>query len=196
MAKAVGTVRPRSAAEIEQLARTVRQGLGIGYGDRISVLPILEFALDEMFVDGHLAVLSDGDMGGAEGRTEWARPVITLAASTYAALKRGDHRARMTAAHELGHLLMHTQRPVYNFKAPNRDKRYDPEWQADTFAGALLMPRDAFLKTRTIVEARERFGVSMGAVMVRAKKLGHKFEDDPRPSVRFKKKGHGKRRAP
>lgn len=185
----IGSVQKRSEHQIERLAKMVRQELGVGPGERLAMQPILEFALDDMIDGAYLAVLSDSEMGGAEGRTDWHQPVITLSAGTYAALTKGNPRARMTAAHELGHLLMHTRQPVYYYRERTKDNRLDPEWQADTFAAALLMPADAFRKMRTVRQAMAAFGVSKGAALRRARMLRVTLVDEMARRGRSKRKG-------
>lgn len=185
----IGSVQKRSEHQIERLAKMVRQELGVGPGERLAMQPILEFALDDMIDGAYLAVLSDSEMGGAEGRTDWHQPVITLSAGTYAALTKGNPRARMTAAHELGHLLMHTKQPVYYYRERTKDNRLDPEWQADTFAAALLMPADAFRKMKTVRQAMAAFGVSKGAALRRARGLRITLIDEMARRGRYKRKG-------
>ncbi|QJR01133.1 ImmA/IrrE family metallo-endopeptidase [Sphingobium yanoikuyae] len=183
----IGSVQRRSEHQIERLAKMVRQELGVDPGSRLAMQPILEFALDDMIDGAYLRVASDGEMGGAEGRTDWHQPVITLSAGTYAALTKGNHRARMTAAHELGHLLMHTKQPVYYYRERTKDNRLDPEWQADTFAAALLMPADAFRKMKSVRQAMTAFGISRSAALRRARGLKMSIADD---LVRRKSGGH------
>lgn len=196
MDKMAGSVIWRSERQIEQLANMVRRELGIGPGDRLAMQPVLEFALDEMVPGAYFAVANDHDMPGAEGRTDWHQPVITIAASTYANLKKSDPRARMTVAHEIGHLLMHTQQPIFHYRSKSRDHRVDPEWQANYFAAALLMPATAFRKMRTVKQARSAFGVSKAAALRRARILGHKILDDTVRQSPSKRKGHGVNRTP
>ncbi|MFL6764005.1 MAG: ImmA/IrrE family metallo-endopeptidase [Sphingomicrobium sp.] len=155
--------------------------------------PILEFAIDEMVPGAYLAVLPDNDMDGAEGRTDCDEPVITLSAGSYASLHRGDPRARMTAAHELGHLLMHYAQPVFYYRTRSRDHCFEPEWQADYFAGALLMPREALVKLKTVSKVMAAFGVSRGAALRRSREINHRIIDD---KVRSRKKGYGMNRTP
>lgn len=182
-----GSVVRRTEAQIERLAAVVRQELGVPPNDRLAMQPVLEFHLEDMVEGAYLAIESDGEMGGAEGRTDWHQPVITLSWSTLAALERGEPRARMTAAHELGHLLMHTQQPVFHYRLRARDQRVDPEWQANVFAAALLMPREGFRKMRTVSQAKKSFGVSRNAALRRARNLNVRLFDDTTRSAKTKK---------
>lgn len=174
MARSGTVVAMRNARQIEQLAATVRRVLGIPAEGRIAMQPILEHALDVIFEDGHFEVLEDHEMAGAEARVSTYEPVISLSARTYRQLQKSDARARMTVAHEVGHLLMHCAMPVA-MNSGTYDPRRDPEWQADMFAAALLMPRTAFIKMASINQAMQVFGVSRSAAVQRARRLKHDF---------------------
>jgi hypothetical protein len=191
-----GSVTRRTERQIDRFANDLRQNFGVGPGDRLAMQPILEFALDDMVDGAYFRVVNDGELGGAEGRTDWHQPVITLAASTYAALKLGNPRARMTVAHELGHLLLHTRQPVYHYRSKSKDCHVDPEWQADYFAATLLMPANAFRKMRTVKQAMKTFGVSRGAALRRGRTLNHRLIDDLVRAPLAKKKGASKRQTP
>lgn len=191
-----GSVTRRTEKQIEQLANSVRRELGVEPSARLAMQPVLEFALDDMIPGAYLQVLNDNEMAGAEGRTDWHQPVISLSASTYTDLGRGRARARMTAAHELGHLLMHTQRPVYHYRTKSRDHRVSPEWQANYFASCLLMPAEPFRKMRMVQQAMRAFGVSRWAALYRARHLGVVLADTAPTSRPSKKKGYGMIRTP
>lgn len=191
-----GSVERRSERQIERLAALVRRELGVDPGGRLAMQPILEFALDDIVEDAYFAVANDGEMPGAEGRTDWHQPVITLSASTYANLKKSDPRARMTVAHELGHLLMHTRQPVFHYRSKAKDRHVDPEWQANYFSAALLMPSDAFRKFRSVKAAKKAFGVSRAAVLWRARGLNHQILDDMVRQSPSAKKGRGVNHVP
>lgn len=193
MARSFECVSRRSTKQIENLARMVRREFGIEPHERIAMQPILEFAIDEMIEGAYLAIRPDREMEGAEGRTDLDEPVITLSAGTYARLGRGEARARMTAAHELGHLLMHCGQPVHFYRTRSKDHCFNPEWQADHFAGALLMPRESLVKFKTVSRVMKTFGVSRAAALRRAREVGHRLIDD---RVRARKKGYGMNRTP
>lgn len=89
------------------------------------------------------------------GRTHFEddRFVVALSKNTYEELLEDDHRARFTVCHEVGHAACHGDELVRMSCLPDRvhhaltrmsPKRHpvyqDSEWQADAFAGALLMP--------------------------------------------------------
>lgn len=190
-------VVPRSRKQIEAIASAVRSLLGVSRSGRIALQPILEFALDDIVDEAFFRIVDDAELGGAEAMTDGREPVITLSASTYMKLEKGDYRARMTVAHEIGHLILHSGQIVFHFEEPINDNRFDPEWQADQFAAALLMPREAFAKMTTVHQAMKTFGVSKPAAICRAQVVGIRLRDGRHTfGNRRKKKGHDMRRTP
>ena len=71
------------------------------------------------------------------------RHIIRLREDVYEQAIAGDGFARMTLAHEVGHLLEHSDAPLAMARRPASDAvpaYRGSEWQANAFAGALLMP--------------------------------------------------------
>ena len=161
--------------ELQDLAASIRTTLGLGTG-RVSMLPLLELILPELLDEYDFQVMDDDEMPGAEGLTDLNRPVIRLPLSVYEQLRAGDNRARFTAAHEFGHALMHSAAHRHYARADHIRNETDPEWQANEFAAAFLMPADSFRSCRSVEEAQLRFGVGYRAAMKRARSLGHRFK--------------------
>jgi hypothetical protein len=85
-------------------------------------------------------------------------------------------RDRFTIAHELGHYFLHSrqgERPIVAYREGSSSRI---EWEANWFAAALLMPRDAFIDecgtNPDIAAVALRFGVSQDAARVRKVALG------------------------
>lgn len=187
---------PLTVTEIESIAGEVRAALGVGPGSRAPMAVILEHVLPDLISGYEFRVDDARALGRAEAITDGFRPIITFGASAYNELAKDAPRARMTAAHELGHLLLHTGQTGFALLR-TRDTRLDPEKQADVFAAAFLMPASEFKAVKSIHEAMRKFGVSKDAALFRARKLklwhllgGH------RDRTLNKKKGHDMRRAP
>ncbi|RYG55374.1 MAG: hypothetical protein EON56_05735, partial [Alphaproteobacteria bacterium] len=100
-------VPARSKRDIIQLANMVRSSFrGIMQGDRVPVdlvYEILPSVLDRF----ELEVCDRAEMGNDHGLTYPDRRLIKLRADVYDGMCTGSGRDRFTAAHELGHLLMH-----------------------------------------------------------------------------------------
>lgn len=96
------------------------------------------------------------------------RPLVLLGAD-----KDVFERSRLDAAHELGHVLMHAHDP--------EPAQPTMERQAQRFAAALLLPTDDLrrewptkgrLDWGHLLLLRNRWGVSMAAILYRARELG------------------------
>lgn len=165
-------VNKRTADEIESIASSIRHSLGLGEGDRVSLTHLLETVLPELTDDDfRLEIMEDKECPDVEGLTALNEKIIRLPDRTYQKLRAGDYRARFTAAHELGHLFLHQGHTQHYALRKHADYRTDPEWQANMFAGAFLMPKKAFMLIRTVDEGMDIFSVSAGAVETRAKVL-------------------------
>jgi Zn-dependent peptidase ImmA (M78 family) len=187
-------VAPRTKREIEAIAEDVRHALDLGLEDRVSMLPILEQVLYDVIEDYEFHVEDDHVMGNLEGLTDTHRPIIKLKNSVYLGLERAQNRPRFTAAHEFGHLVLHCGLPTYRAFSTEYQPLCDPERQANIFAGAFLMPRQAFLACRTVKEVMQKFGVSHDAALCRSRHLNHRLTQ-ARPILSVvKNKGPSKRR--
>ena len=141
---------------IETLALRIRSALGVGATDPIpNVIRALERA-------GIIVIRLPGDAKDHSGFSTWpSRPLIALMAGN-----PGD-RDRFTTAHELGHLILHTQRPFVESK--------QAEAEANRFAGAFLLPkqaaREAFrppITLRVLMGVKAAYGISIAAAARRA----------------------------
>lgn len=162
-----------SREEVERVAADVRQAWGI-QGALPSVLALVE-ARGGVGARLPSAVASvDAFSKVVEGR-----PIIVLWSG------KDNVRSRFDAAHELGHLVMHVDPEAGNATL---------EQQANAFASALLMPRElveAHLP-RSAPRARDwddlfalkqRLGVSVAALIYRARTLGVMSEASHRRAV-------------
>lgn len=108
-----------------------------------------------------------------DGFSTWSasRPVVVLDRGTEGI---GD-RFRLTAAHELGHLVLHRDGGVAH---------EDAEAEANRFAGAFLLPRDAISRDFDranitpigLAPLKAKWRVSIAALVMRAAQLGHLSE--------------------
>jgi Zn-dependent peptidase ImmA (M78 family)/DNA-binding XRE family transcriptional regulator len=124
----------------------------------------------ELLEDKEIKVIeidADADFDGFSGWATGNIPVIVINAQFPV------ERKRFTALHELGHLLL-------NFNNTLSEKEI--ERLCHRFAGAILMPQETFLhelgKQRSkisvseLIAIKETYGISIQAIMARAKDLG------------------------
>lgn len=165
-------VPPQSLDTIIQLTEAIRRDMRIS-SDRFPIMEFLELAMPRIFPGFALEVGGREEMGQNHGLTIPSENVIRLREDVYDGACRGVGRDRFTAAHELGHYIMHRDVPIVFHRAehgrlaPFRDS----EWQANSFSGALLMPEAAMRTCQSLDEIVERFGVSRSAAEVQNKQL-------------------------
>ncbi|MCG3193063.1 MAG: hypothetical protein DIJKHBIC_02312 [Thermoanaerobaculia bacterium] len=118
-----------------ELAREVRALLGLGEVEPIrDICGLLESAGVKVY---RISVASDAFFGLSVGREDGGPAVVVNTWERIAV-----ERWIFTAAHELGHLLLHLD--AYN--ASDSDERPNEEKEADTFAAHFLLPEGAFRK--------------------------------------------------
>jgi Zn-dependent peptidase ImmA (M78 family)/transcriptional regulator with XRE-family HTH domain len=160
-------------AEVEGCAADVRADWNLGDSPVPNVLRLLEVRGAVVAAVGAF----DQRLDAFSLRTTY-RPIVVLCSDEGAAARR-----RFDAAHELAHLLLH-ERPL--------EANAVQENQAHRFAAALLMPADAidpWLPRRSnqlalLEEGSRIWGVSMQALLYRARTIGTISEDGFRRVMR------------
>ncbi len=167
--RSVDWEQPRSAPypvadlrDAEDAARSVRDDWGLGNDP----IPKLAELLEERGIKILSLDLDDIDGLAAKVRRK-GRPdarVIVVKKSTW------SERKRFNLAHELGHMVIAPEKKVNEEKAAHR------------FAGAFLIPADSLraevganrsaISIAELVVLKERFGVSIQAIIYRCKDLG------------------------
>ncbi len=147
----------------ERAARSVREHWGIGHGPAGHLVRLLEN-------HGVLVVFSPPRAASVDAYSfdSRLRPVVVLNP-----VKRDYYRQRFDVAHELGHLVMHSD------AEPGGRTVED---QAHRFAAELLMPaaeiRDLLPASinaaawQALARLKEHWGTSMQALLYRARRLG------------------------
>lgn len=85
--------------------------------------------------------------------------------SVYQRAIKGVGRDRFTLAHETGHYLMHDDGLTYARSTTEIPAYCNPEWQANTFASAFLIPR-SLTKNMSIEEIMDTCKVSYQAAEI------------------------------
>jgi transcriptional regulator with XRE-family HTH domain len=103
------------------------------------IMDVIEFRMGMIFDGFYMDVRDRESMGEEEGRVIGGTTGLALREDVYEGAWRDNGRDRFTASHELGHFLMHRTITMAR-TCDDSDKIFcDAEWQADTFAGTLLM---------------------------------------------------------
>lgn len=148
----------------EKMADELRKEWKLGRDPLPNVIELIESHGIKVFELAN----ADQDFDGFSAETE-AGPVIVLADWLNVNLLR----KRMTAVHELAHLVLPLAKNLSEKEEEDIVKR---------FAGALLLPKESFEQTfgkhRTslslgeLIEMKANFGASIWAIMMRARQLG------------------------
>ncbi|MBE7196159.1 MAG: ImmA/IrrE family metallo-endopeptidase [Gordonia polyisoprenivorans] len=173
----------RPVTEIEHLAATAREQIGIAQ-DKVINNVVRCIERTGVLVTGIALPPGAGRIDGiSTPKRSDDSFVMTLDLD-----KPGD-RIRFSAAHELGHLLLHT------VSRPTSDAIRESE--ADTFASAFLLPRAAILRELSpdltlngYAQIKARWGVSIQAIVRRARDL-HVITDDRYRSLHIQLSSRG-----
>ena len=169
------TVKPMSIADIRDRSKIVREVLEKILDRKVEYFPIVDFiekVMPQIFEDFYVEVDTVEEMGNCHGLACPTEKCIKIREDVYDRAIKGFGRDRFTLAHELGHYLMHQPENVSFARAGEKgvETYRNPEWQANTFAAELLMPKE-LIDTDNIEEIADRFGVSNQAASIRVKKI-------------------------
>lgn len=173
-------VAPKSRSDIEHYAYAWRDALGVSSQCQApDMIALLENELPKLFGDFALIAKQDQQMDGAEGYTEFEpTPRIVLSDTSYLDAANGKGRGRWTAAHELGHLVLHKgavpfERATGLYTKMAKLRVFESaEWQANAFAAGFLMPEHLVREFTDPDEIADFFSVSRTAAENRIKTLG------------------------
>ena len=161
---------PLSQENLEATTWAVRQLLGLT-SPFLPVIDVIEFGLGSLAPGFHYDVATSLELGDRHGAVDSEKRILYLREDVYQGILDGRGRDRFTGCHELGHVLLHggtLNRVMHDQRtAPYRN----PEWQANTFAGAILMPKRFVVGLRSVRDVCQIFGVSRDAAEVRMKVL-------------------------
>jgi len=153
-----------SGMEPKEAAAAVRRAIGFARDEPIwSVLDILgRFGI---WVH-ELGISNDTTIDACSTRVD-GMPLAFLNQS-----KKDGHRSRLTALHELFHMLAHSE------PATTKDAKAKQEKDANEFASELLLPQDVWARIRprrelnnpwSYLRAKGRYGISVKALMYKTK---------------------------
>lgn len=159
---------------IEEIALSLRQHWGLGLGPLGDIVEILQ---------GKGIIITRAILGNkkVDAFSQWYnnKPYIVLGSDKGSAV-----RSRFDLAHELGHLIMHTDIEEEQIKSKEISEQM--ESQADRFAGAFLLPISTFpsevmsSSINHFIELKRRWKVSVSAMIKRVEQLGYLSENQIR----------------
>jgi len=156
---------PLSRSDIRGIATQFRRSLSLSQRPWFPVIEVIETVLPTLYPNYTFEVVDADELGSSHGLTERDGDQITikLRSDIYERVLQGEGRDRGTAAHELGHLLLHAISPALHRHFGGTLRSFeDPEWQAKCFQGELLVPRE-HVRGMSIAEVVRMCGVSYDA---------------------------------
>lgn len=159
-------VAPTSTADLRRASEQVRSAFVPPGQIDFPVMDVVEFRLESFFPGFYLDICDRDVMGQEEGRVEAGENCIMLRRDVYEGAWAGGGRDRFTVCHELGHFLMHREVSMPRAREDHHPIYRDAEWQADEFAGGLLMSARHALSFASIDDAARQCGMSPEAARV------------------------------
>lgn len=161
-------VPPASKRDIQKLALMVRQRFGLENIAFFPVVEMIEVALPAFDSEFNFEIIEDSEFGQDAANYNSQLNLMRIRQSVYDGACNGNGRDRFTLAHELGHYFMHRNVDLamsridstYNVPAYRKS-----EWQANTFAAALLMPMHIICDMRP-EEIAKACGTSLSAASI------------------------------
>ncbi|ANY82829.1 hypothetical protein BB934_31840 (plasmid) [Microvirga ossetica] len=157
--------------EIEQRVKVLRRELGLENQNRPDMMAVIE-KLTTSFRHFAYQRIPDSEMPNGEAQWDAKMGVLRMRESVVGAVQRGDPRARMTIANEIGHFAMKhsgignrstAQTPAGLLLLETRKE----ESEARRFAAMFLAPNYLLSSTDTVDDIVGRFGISFEAAMIR-----------------------------
>ena len=117
------------------------------------ILPII----DPYFI---FEIVEDNELPDVYAQSCPDKHTIKVRKSVYYGAINNNGRDRFTLCHELGHYIFHGSANISYMRTDRKLEAYkDPEWQANTFAGELLVPEEIAIN-HTVPEIAKICGVS------------------------------------
>ena len=134
-------VAPLSRVDIREFTLKIKKVISIQDQLCFPVLHFFENIMPILFEDFDYEYVDQEEMEGAEGLMIPEISTIRIPINTVKDAARGIGRARFTIAHEIGHFFLHRNQSLVLCRSGDHIPPYrNSEWQANTFAGELLVP--------------------------------------------------------
>jgi hypothetical protein len=163
-------VPPLSRKDIRNYADDIRTHLKIT-SPYFPIVEVVEFALPKVIKGFYLDVCDEAEMTerfgrGCHGMTFPDENVMHIREDVYNRARRDEGRDRLTIAHEVAHLLLHSGLRFARRASPNTPLYATSEWQANAFGGELLMSYRHVQNCTSVSEAAALFKISISAAEV------------------------------
>jgi transcriptional regulator with XRE-family HTH domain len=154
-----------STAELREFAEIVRTAFVPPEQIDFPIMDVLEFRLGLYFEGFYIDLCNEDEMEGEEGLVVAGENCIKFREDIYRGAWNDVGRDRFTACHELAHFLLHREVKMAR-RSDDHPIYRDAEWQADTFAGSLLMSKRHVNQFTGPHDASGRCGMTLLAAAV------------------------------
>jgi len=159
---------PMSRVRIRNITNAIKKQFDVPTDKPFPIVKFLEYAL--VGIGFNYRVLPDNAMRGVYAEAIPEKGLLLISEATYNGACAGVPRDKFTIAHEIGHLLMHTPDRVIFARSANKIESFvDPEWQANTFAGELLVHTDS-INGLSIGDIANKYKVSFTVATIQKEK--------------------------
>ena len=159
-------VPPLSRAMIRAEAARIRNVFRIT-GPWVDVVRLLEVWLPRVWPEFYLEIVDVGQLGTLHAVTVPERAHMQVREDVYNGACRGVGRDRFTLAHELGHIVLHSDVEYARLEPGQSVPSFrSSEWQANSFAGEVLISAEHLTGCAGPQDLATRFGVSVEAARV------------------------------
>jgi Zn-dependent peptidase ImmA (M78 family) len=167
------SANPLSRANIRDMTLLLRKEIKLENQRYFPVVEFLELVLPKLMPDFTFLIGTKQEMGNRHGLSCPQEKYIKIREDVYDGAIDGNGRDRFTCAHEIGHFFLHDSSSVQltRIGTGSKLKPYlDPEWQANAFAGELLMPAN-LIKNLSLYEVIKYCNVSEQAAKIQINTL-------------------------
>lgn len=162
---------PTSRIKLRGIANQIRQEIGRANELYFPIVEFVEWVMPNLYPGFAYVLLEQSEMGNCHGKACPEEKVIYLREDVYNGACLGNGRDRFTLAHEVSHYILHTPGMV-SYARLEKGKKIeafrDPEWQANTLAGELLIPA-RLIRGMSIEEVSLQCSVSHSAASIQLK---------------------------
>jgi Helix-turn-helix domain/IrrE N-terminal-like domain len=159
-------VPPQSFQSLKDFAEKVRSAFIHADTIEFPIIEVLEFKLPALLPEFYLDVRDSAAMGPLEGFVVAGKNAIAIREDVYRGACGGAGRDRFTCCHEFGHFLLHGDIAMPRMSEQSDPIYCDSEWQADTFAGSLMLSPRHMPKFVNEYAAAKACGMSQQAAEV------------------------------
>lgn len=159
---------PTSRIKLRGIANQIRKDIKCPNELYFPIVEFIEWMMPMLYPGFDYVLLEKSEMGNCHGKACPEDKVIYLREDVYNGACNGNGRDRFTLAHEVSHYILHKPGNV-SYARLEKGKTIEPfrnpEWQANTLAGEILIPM-GLIKGLTESEIAVRCGVSRTAASI------------------------------